>query len=54
MTVFTSKLTLLAAGVAARIRRHVMAALREIDYNGYLSAEVFPLPDSKAADEFRR
>jgi len=27
----------------------VMAALREIDYAGYLSAEVLPLPDSGAA-----
>jgi sugar phosphate isomerase/epimerase len=27
----------------------IMAALRAIDYNGYLSAEVLPLPDSFAA-----
>jgi sugar phosphate isomerase/epimerase len=29
----------------------IMAALREIGYNGYLSAEVFALPDSQAAAE---
>ncbi|MFM9166924.1 MAG: TIM barrel protein, partial [Verrucomicrobiota bacterium] len=27
----------------------VVAALREIGYEGYLSAEVLPLPDSEAA-----
>jgi len=37
----------------------IMAALREIKYDGYLSAEVLPLPDGEAAarqtmDSFRR
>ena len=37
----------------------IIAALREIDYAGYLSAEIFPLPDAAAAaqrtiDSFRR
>ena len=37
----------------------IMGALREINYAGYLSAEVFPLPDSEAAarqsmESFRR
>jgi len=27
----------------------VMAALRDIGYAGYLSAEIFPLPDAEAA-----
>jgi sugar phosphate isomerase/epimerase len=27
----------------------VVTALRDIDYEGYLSAEVFPLPDSDGA-----
>jgi len=27
----------------------IMAVLREISYSGYLSAEVFPLPDADAA-----
>ena len=27
----------------------VIAALREIDYSGYLSAEIFPLPDPETA-----
>ena len=27
----------------------IMAALREISYNGYLSAEIFPLPDPDTA-----
>ncbi|MEL6895558.1 MAG: sugar phosphate isomerase/epimerase family protein [Planctomycetota bacterium] len=29
----------------------IMAALKEINYDGYLSAEAFPLPDSHAAAE---
>ena len=29
----------------------VMAALREVGYTGYLSAEVLALPDSQAAAE---
>jgi sugar phosphate isomerase/epimerase len=37
----------------------VVAALREVGYTGYLSAEVLPLPDSQAAarqtiESFRR
>ena len=31
--------------------RPVMAALRDVGYTGYLSAEVSPLPDSQAAAE---
>jgi sugar phosphate isomerase/epimerase len=27
----------------------VIAALREIEYSGYLSAEIFPLPDPESA-----
>ena len=39
--------------------RSAIAALRSIDYQGYLSAEVFPRPDSLVAaqssiDSFRR
>jgi sugar phosphate isomerase/epimerase len=27
----------------------ILAALRDISYSGYLSAEIFPLPDPEAA-----
>ena len=29
--------------------KQVIAALREIQYSGYLSAEIFPLPDPETA-----
>jgi sugar phosphate isomerase/epimerase len=48
-----------AAGLGHTDFTAVVAALREAGYQGYLSAEVFPLPDSTAAarqtiETFRR
>ncbi len=48
-----------AIGLGHTDMKPIMAALREIDYTGYLSAEVLPLPDSLTAaqqsiESFRR
>lgn len=40
-----------AVGLGHTDMRPIMAALREIGYNGYLSAEVLALPDSQSAAE---
>ncbi|PHX70958.1 MAG: sugar phosphate isomerase [Opitutia bacterium] len=40
-----------AIGMGHTDMKPVMAALRDIGYSGYLSAEVFALPDSQAAAE---
>jgi sugar phosphate isomerase/epimerase len=40
-----------AAGFGHIDYRPIIAALREIGYDGYLSAEALPLPDSRAAAE---
>ena len=38
-----------AVGFGHTDAKQVIAALREIRYSGYLSAEIFPLPDPETA-----